>query len=605
VGVPLDRTGKLPGTIALSVERRKAGPAQSGSAVVALAGGPGQAALPLAGFIAEAIAPALSGRDLIVFDQRGTGSSGPLHCAAIEGGGSGTSQIPLCATQLGPSRADYTTAESVEDIEAIRKATGYEKLVLYGTSYGTLVALQYAERYPKHVEALVLDSTETPTGPEPFYIPTFQAMRTALAELCAHHACPGSPSPVAELAKVVARTEADPPAATVVDGRGKRHHLRIDEAQIFGLLLGGDLNPILRAGMPAAIHAAYHRDLGPLAQLLLLAGTGPSGGSDEGIDEALFLTTSCEETRFPWSRAAPAATRVVEAEAALNALTASDFYPFGAESSLFDGLFGVCVGWPDASPAPAEPTPLPDVPTLIFSGGQDLRTPRSNALAVAKLIPDAQVLAVPFTGHSVIGADPTTCSKDALQAFFTTGTIAQCPSTTNDIFPPAPAPPERLSQIAALHGTHGAGGRTATAALDTVAEVRMLVSGLVLNFGKVPSHVHFGGLRGGYMTLTASGVQLHGLSYVPGVTLSGRLPIGLLRHHPGTSAELTISGSAATHGRLRLPESGELTGALGGHAIHARVPASANVASAATGTSALAWLTQPLPGASSPLARIP
>jgi pimeloyl-ACP methyl ester carboxylesterase len=30
--------------------------------------------------------------------------------------------------------------------------------VLYGTSYGTKVALEYAERYPQHVEAMVLDS---------------------------------------------------------------------------------------------------------------------------------------------------------------------------------------------------------------------------------------------------------------------------------------------------------------------------------------------------------------------------------------------------------------------------------------------------------------
>ena len=51
---------------------------------------------------------------------------------------------------------------------------GYEKLVLYGTSYGTKVALEYAERYPENVEALVLDSVVLPEGPEPFslsYVP--------------------------------------------------------------------------------------------------------------------------------------------------------------------------------------------------------------------------------------------------------------------------------------------------------------------------------------------------------------------------------------------------------------------------------------------------
>ncbi|HEY1833425.1 MAG TPA: alpha/beta hydrolase, partial [Solirubrobacteraceae bacterium] len=349
----------------------------------------------------------------------------------------------------------------------------------------------------------------------------------------------------------------------------------------------------------------FHRDYAPLAQLLVLEGTVPSGsGASDDIDEPLFLATSCEETPFPWARQAPEATRAVEAEAALNGLPPSDFYPFGSESGLIDETIPACLGWPDASSAPAPAGQLPDVPTLIFSGGQDLRTPRANALAVAKLIPDAQVLAVPFTGHSVIGADPSACSKDALTAFFTTGTIAPCPASTKDIFPPAPAPPERLSRIAALHGTHGADGRTAAAALDTFADVRMLVAGLVLNFGKMPSNVRFGGLRGGYMTVTSSGVQLHALSYVPGVTLSGRLSLGLLRRHGGTSAELTIGGSAAVHGRLRLPGSGELTGALDGHAIHARIPATASVAASANGIAG-SWLRVALPAARSPLARVP
>ena len=72
--VPLDRGGAVPGTISLSLERRPADAGPSRRAVVALAGGPGQAALPLGEYAARALAPALGDRDLIVFDQRGTGS---------------------------------------------------------------------------------------------------------------------------------------------------------------------------------------------------------------------------------------------------------------------------------------------------------------------------------------------------------------------------------------------------------------------------------------------------------------------------------------------------------------------------------------------------
>src|SRR5207245_4827235 len=68
LSVPLDRAGNVPGTISLSVERRLAGAGPAPSAVVALAGGPGQAAIPLDEFIAEGIAPSLASRDLLVFD---------------------------------------------------------------------------------------------------------------------------------------------------------------------------------------------------------------------------------------------------------------------------------------------------------------------------------------------------------------------------------------------------------------------------------------------------------------------------------------------------------------------------------------------------------
>jgi hypothetical protein len=70
VRVPLDRTGRVPGTIPLHVLRVKATrPPPAGtprSAVVGLAGGPGQAALPLAEDVYASISQALVTRDLLV-----------------------------------------------------------------------------------------------------------------------------------------------------------------------------------------------------------------------------------------------------------------------------------------------------------------------------------------------------------------------------------------------------------------------------------------------------------------------------------------------------------------------------------------------------------
>lgn len=578
--VPLDRTGALPGTVTLNVERRLVGTTPTHSAVIALAGGPGQAATPLAEFIAKAISPALESRDLLVFDQRGTGASGPLSCSALSSSSSANRAsspeqlIELCAHELGPARADYTTAESVADIEALRQAGGYEKIVLYGTSYGTKVALDYAERYPQHVESLVLDSTETPTGPEAFHLATFKAMTPALRELCSHGGCSGvTGNPVADLAKLVSRLGTHPLKGVAYGQHGKAVKLSLTRSELYSLLLGGDLNPALRSAVPSAIRSAITGDPNPLLRLLALAGVGSSSGEESSeVDETLFIDTSCEETPFPWQRGASEATRAIEAEAALNALPSADFYPFDREAGLLDQTIPLCVSWPDAAPAPPAEAALPNVPTLILSGGQDLRTPTENARAVAKLIPDAQILIVPYTGHSVIGSDFTECSREALISFFSGVGISPCASTANE-FPPAPLAPKSLASVPTTHGVAGTPGRTLTAAVDSVRDLERALSLVAIDAGALPSGARFGGLRGGDARITKTSIVLSHYTYIPGVQVSGTISTKLLLTANGPEATLTIGGSAATGGIVRLSTGHRFSGVLGGHAFSVKLTA--------------------------------
>src|SRR4051794_4453805 len=67
LAVPLDRSGGLPGSVELAIVRARASSNPTHTAVVALAGGPGQAGTPLAEDFATALGPALSERDLLVF----------------------------------------------------------------------------------------------------------------------------------------------------------------------------------------------------------------------------------------------------------------------------------------------------------------------------------------------------------------------------------------------------------------------------------------------------------------------------------------------------------------------------------------------------------
>ena len=57
------------------------------------------------------------------FDQRGTGRSGLLRCRALERDPRlrSTRAGEACARTLGPRRSFYTTPDSVEDMEAIRR----------------------------------------------------------------------------------------------------------------------------------------------------------------------------------------------------------------------------------------------------------------------------------------------------------------------------------------------------------------------------------------------------------------------------------------------------------------------------------------------------
>ncbi|HEV7774714.1 MAG TPA: alpha/beta fold hydrolase, partial [Conexibacter sp.] len=265
VTVPLDRSGAVPGTVALRVKALP--PAAGGSAgapVVAIAGGPGQAAVPLLDAFASVLRPLLRSRELVVFDQRGTGGSGRLRCPALASGrGSLASVIGRCATELGARRTAYTTAASVEDVEAVRAALGVDRLILYAASYGTKVALAYAAAYPQHVERLMLDSVVLPEGIDPFQRSTLASIPRVLRAVCGS-GCRFTRDPAADLAALARRLAHGGLRGKALDGRGRPHRIRLSEADLLGLLLSGDFDRFLRAGLPAAVRGALVGDPAPL-----------------------------------------------------------------------------------------------------------------------------------------------------------------------------------------------------------------------------------------------------------------------------------------------------------------------------------------------------
>jgi pimeloyl-ACP methyl ester carboxylesterase len=575
--VPLDPSGATPGTITLAIRRRRAPVGNPTSAVVALAGGPGQPALPFAEYFTEILGPVLSTRDLIVFDQRGTGLSHPLSCHGFEHPGAFHSLgalISVCAGQLGPERAFYTTPDSVADIEAIRIAGGYEKLVLYGTSYGTKVALQYAQDHPEHVEALILDSVVTPNGPNPLDRETFVAIPRILRQLCAFDNCAHiTRNPIRDLAQLVRRMSRGPLSARLVGGHGHASTVHLSSNYLLDILLAGDFDPILRAEFITAVRAADEGDDALLARLLARAASGEESESGEGIDVPLYYATTCEEEAFPWSRTASPQERLAQARTQIGALAPNAFAPFTSANAFAFSDASACAYWPFATPAPpVDDAPLPNVPTLIVSGADDLRTPTSGGRSVAAQIPDAHLLVVPNTGHSVLSTEPTACAREALDALFAQKPIKDCPlGPPSPILRPPALPPERLSAVPPAHGYRGRTGRTLQAITLTMADFsRQLLLKLLEKAGSTgtlnATKLDTGGLRAGWAQLTGSGVHFHGYTYVPGVSISGTVK--------AENATLRVGGSAAARGTLRLGAHHKLVGTLAGRHVQLASPSS-------------------------------
>jgi pimeloyl-ACP methyl ester carboxylesterase len=568
LAVALDPTGGAGGTLTLNIKRRPAAATQTSSAVIGLAGGPGQAAIPFASKIATNIAPAIGARDLIVFDQRGTGSSGELQCP-------GRTTPARCAVSIGPSRAFYRTSESVEDIEAIRRAAGYAKLVLYGTSYGTKVAEAYAAKYPGNVEALVLDSVVLPEGPDVFDRSTLTRVGPALREMCGATRCRGiSGDPRGDVAALVRRVERRAIRGPVVTATGRTARRSLSAVDILDILLAGDFNPTLRADFPAAVRSALRGDVRPI--LRLQERENSSDEQDQDISVALFATTTCEEGAFPWDRGDAPPARADAAIRASRAIPRAQLGPFDRRVALLSDVIPLCVTWPNASPAPAAPGPLPAVPTLIIDGDADLRTPVTDARALALRIPGSQFLEVPFVGHSVIGADPTGCAKAGVAAFFAGQTVQPCTATAPQ-FPPTRIAPTSLARVPGA----GRARKTANAAAETLQDVGEVFLGIAADRRKPPRiGTQIGGLRGGTARWTATGIRLRRVRYVPGIVVSGFAP-----RRAGATTTVTVSGTGA-HGTVRIRPDGRIVARLDGRTVTTRLPGIATAARAAATT---AW----------------
>lgn len=585
VQVPLDRTGAVPGMLRVRFAAQNR--LKHGKVLIALTGGPGQSGVPFGPGFVEDLRPALRDHRLVVVDQRGTGGSNALNCPEVQTLDALAEILPedvsACAKRLGPQRASYGSIETADDLEVIRRALRVPKLAIYGVSYGTWVAQQYARRYPDHVERLVLDSIVPPDN-DPYDLRITRALPRVLRDLCARRACAGiTADPVADLGAVVSEIQAHGRLRGAIrDLRGGRKRQGLSQYELLSLLVSSDLNPWLQARLPAALVAARNGDLTPLLRLRRDAG-GPPQSIGE-LSAGLFVTTTCLDQPLPFSYSDSFAAREAAAAAALAALPAESFAPFDRETINRSSATQICLHWPDGAFRPESTDPLPDVPTLVLSGLADLRTPFEGAQSVIAALPHAEVVTLTGAGHSVLTADITGCVDRALTRFFGGRTVGTPCRGRDDGVRLAAVPPRRLADVAPTSGVPGARGRVLRAAVTTIGDAwttdnESLYAGFQDSSG--------GGLRAGHFSIVPTGegdlLIMRNMVYVPGVRVYGNV----VAAGGSFTGRIRVFAGHMT-GRLQIRDN-RVSGRLGGRAVHATARALRKATIAANGPSPVGY----------------
>jgi pimeloyl-ACP methyl ester carboxylesterase len=544
--------------------------ADTDGALVALAGGPGQAATPYASNFAAALAPALGTRDLIVFDQRGTGQSGPLSCPGAMAAAATWQQFAeMCSSELGPARDYYTSKDSALDIEAVRQAIGIEKVTIFGVSYGTYVAQLYARLFPTHASMLVLDSVVSPNGVDPFLLSNFASIPSVLAANCSGNLCKGiTKNPMADLTRVVQRVGATGLPLRFVDSNGATRRVHASQADLFAFMIEYfSEDAVARSRLPGALRSTLAGDPYPLGRLLApFFVTSPS----TDVSAALYWSTTCSEEHFPWAWSDPVSARESATTNALAAIPAGAFGPFAPDTFRQVSDLSVCSYWPPTAVDPNVTAPFPaDIQVLILSGLEDDLTPLADAVVMAAQFPLAVRVDVPFTGHSTISdtwPNADACVARSLALFFTHQPIPAC-SDVRPFFRPSKRDPSRLGSVKPL-GLRRTPGKTLAAVIGTLEDA----TSTALSWSEPAS-----GLRGGYLNGSLTNVRLHNVVYVPGVVVSGRFNLV-------TGAGTVTVGGKGSHGKLTILRGKKYTrvrGSLAGKKLNLRLRTSANSATVA------------------------
>jgi pimeloyl-ACP methyl ester carboxylesterase len=303
---------------------------------------------------------------------------------------------------LGNSRRFYGTADTVADLDQLRRALGVQRMTLDGVSYGVFVAARYAVAHPRQVNKLVLDSVlphVDPQADDAFYLAALHSTSRVLRAACA--ALTGCDFDPADDIAYLVRT-------------------RTDSVALLDLVIGWEF---VDPNYGDVIFAAHKARQGQPADLdALIAGLAEFNAAPyESFSSGLHAATLCADERLPWGDAsAPEAGRQAALDRAVRKLRQRDVWPWSPATAAGQGFIQNCLFWPQTQVRPEPPTHatrLPAVPTLIVNGDHDLVTPLEWAFEEARYAPMVKVVVVAGASHSIQNRERGTAGRQAVIDF--------------------------------------------------------------------------------------------------------------------------------------------------------------------------------------------
>jgi pimeloyl-ACP methyl ester carboxylesterase len=365
--------------------------------IIVLDGGPGLGSTDRAVEWARHLNIFRHERNIILFDQRGTGGSNPLPCRRL--GNPEEAQTYLedmfpeeyverCRKELDLwfDLRYYHTTIAMEDIHELRAALGYDLINLYGASYGSHSAAVYLNNFPETVRAAIL---EVPGYPSSLY-PSTLAQDTEVVLQRLFLDCAADPDCAAdypdfmdEFYAVLDRVRQNPVMVNITNPiNGQPETVFFPYNTLIAALRSMLYSTYSQRWIPAFIHWAYRGNYSPLVEWEVEG----LHSSNTTLKFGLLLCVTCTESipyiDFETARAEAAGTMM--------------------GTYRLDQQERACDLWERGEiPAGFHDPPHWNVPTLLISGELDPTVRPATVAVLDASLPKSFHYMAPNCAHSI------------------------------------------------------------------------------------------------------------------------------------------------------------------------------------------------------------